>query len=165
MISCLKAVLLCGGESGRMGSPTHLLSFNHRPLYQHLLDQIKHTSTTIQEFVISVHGEEQVSAIKELITVLQDGNNERIGPAAGLLAAHRHDDKAHWLVLACDYPRSRHWDLQKLPGEFEEPVTSFRNTDGFVEPLIGVGSPRALQYLEESVQHGPLSSGRAVKEL
>lgn len=171
----LKALVLAGGESQRMGSPKHLLPFlEGKPLYAHLIDQLRRSSSEIQDTAMSVHDVKEGEKLEEIcgnlgVDLLYDHNEsevkERIGPAAGLLAAHRHDPMAHWLVLACDYPLIQSMQLRDLLLEFEEPVTCFRNRDGFVEPLIGIWSPLALRHLAENVSRGKTGPSYSVKEM
>ncbi|KAJ9263935.1 hypothetical protein DTO212C5_7353 [Paecilomyces variotii] len=88
-----------------------------------------------------------------------------IGPAAGLLAAHHHDLESSWLIVACDYPLLPISPLQQLLHEFEEPVTCFRNSAGYCEPLLAVWSPGALQRLQQNVLRGKCGPSFVVKEL
>ena len=93
------------------------------------------------------------------------GVNQHIGPAGGLLAAHCHDPNAYWAVSACDYPLITASDLLHLANEYEDPVTAFQNSDGFLEPLMAIWSPAALQALQADVSNGQLSPTSTVDRL
>lgn len=86
-----------------------------------------------------------------------------IGPAAGLLAAHRHDRTATWLVAACDYPLLTTATFLQLRQEASDGMACFQNRDGFCEPLLGIWTPCALRILKRNVQKGVLGP-RAVVE-
>ena len=91
-----------------------------------------------------------------------------IGPAAGLLSAHRQDPSATWLVVACDYPFLTTAALQSLREESESsrvPVTCFSNAEGFNEPLLAIWTPDALHYLQKNVEQGILGPSAVVKRL
>lgn len=96
-----------------------------------------------------------------------------VGPVAGLLAAHRVDPTAHWLVTGCDYPLLETATLEQLrlshdPGTF---ISCFQNEEEFYEPLLAIWSSKALQRLDDiakSAKHsnrklGPSSAIRAFR--
>ncbi len=88
-----------------------------------------------------------------------------IGPAAGLLAAHRQDPTATWLVAACDYPLLTSAALWQLRQEASGELTCFQNTDGFYEPLLAIWTPGALQNLQQNVRKGILGPRAVVEQL
>jgi molybdopterin-guanine dinucleotide biosynthesis protein A len=49
--------------------------------------------------------------------------------------------------------------------EFKAPVTCFVNASGFVEPLIGIWCPEALERLGENVRDGRKGLDAVVEEL
>lgn len=97
----------------------------------------------------------------------EDKHKDRtdIGPAAGLLAAHRQDPTATWLVSACDYPLLTPAALWQLRHEASGELTCFQNSDGFYEPLLGIWTPGALQDLYRNVQKGILGPRAVVEQL
>lgn len=92
--------------------------------------------------------------------------SEDIGPAAGLLAAYCAHPTANWLVTACDFPLLEALALRQLLEEFDTPLTCYLNSEGFVEPLLAIWSPEALQQLQGNVvkgQYGPRFVAEQVK--
>lgn len=79
------------------------------------------------------------------------------GPAAGLLAAWRHDPSAAWLVLACDMPGLSPSILEALvvardPGRGG---TAWRSAEGGLpEPLCAIWEPVTLARLAALVAEG-----------
>ncbi|PGH07062.1 hypothetical protein AJ80_08075 [Polytolypa hystricis UAMH7299] len=182
----LKPILLAGGQSSRMGRPKHLLPFiDGQPLYMHLLKLLKLACPASETIYMSLrdtaqqveHSPKGSSASQKErgnfnIQFIYDGNGDErsyqqtdIGPASGLIAAHHHNPTAHWLVVACDFPLLTLQALQQLHTSFEEPVTCFRNRDGYCEPLLGIWGPEALRKLENNVAHGITGPSFTVKEL
>lgn len=165
----LRLLLLAGGQSTRMGRDKFLLSVFGRPLYKHLLDELLQAFPKAESAHMSFHDKHQVETAKlesdSKIGVILDSDTEWLGPAAGLLAAHRSDPTAYWAVIACDYPLMSHSELVRLLDGFQEPVTCFQNPDGFVEPLIGIWSPTALSTLKKNVTKGQLSPSNSFKQL
>lgn len=154
-----------------MGSPKHLLVYpTNEPLFLDLFSRIRESCGYIPCF-ISLRDEEQARAVEghgrdmDIEVIIDDPAQAHIGPAAGLLAAHRRDPAVHWLVVACDYPLLPARAIKMLCSNFEEPVTCFMNDEGWCEPLLGIWSPTALQELETNVdagRTGPISTVKAL---
>jgi molybdopterin-guanine dinucleotide biosynthesis protein A len=179
-MSNLKTLLLAGGQSSRMGTPKHMLPLpsTGQPLYQHLIRIIHASAPNTQTIYISIAAtSSQDSALQSGVysfptgtreqniglVKIADDSTEEIGPAAGLLAAHRHDPDANWLVVACDFPLLEAGALQQLREAFEPPVTCFVNGEGFAEPLLAIWTPDALRKLAENVGAGRCGPSWTVK--
>ena len=136
-----------------MGSPKHLLlDVNQHPLYIRTLSIIRSALPDTVDICISIRDARQMNEFgssKDLGIhfVMDPCLPSSIGPAAGLLAAHAYDPHAHWLVIACDYPLITSETLRQLLDEYREPVTCFQNNQGWVEPLLAIWSPVALEAL------------------
>jgi molybdenum cofactor guanylyltransferase len=48
---------------------------------------------------------------------------------------------------------------------FEEPDTCMMNVDGFGEPLVGIWSPKAVQYLKSNLDKGITGPSKPILEL
>jgi molybdopterin-guanine dinucleotide biosynthesis protein A len=94
-----------------------------------------------------------------------DEQEEDIGAASGLLAAHSTHPDAKWLVLTCDYPLLPPPALQQLILEYQNPVTCFVNESGFTEPLISIWDSEALEKLKLNVKNGRYSLDGVIKEI
>jgi molybdopterin-guanine dinucleotide biosynthesis protein A len=104
---------------------------------------------------------EDISRINQMHATENDG----FGVAAGLPSAYIHSPSPYWLVVACDYPLLTLPSLQQLQIDYQEPATCFVNPEGFLEPLLGVWSPIALQALQDNVRNGKTGPRRVMKEL
>ncbi|KAF3002543.1 hypothetical protein E8E13_007462 [Curvularia kusanoi] len=177
-----KTLILAGGQSSRMGTPKHLLPLpsTMQPLYQHLIRVVHAAAPETEVIYLSIADSSKLddtlrSGTYTLSTnagptniklvKIPDRSPRDIGPAAGLLAAHRYDPDANWLVVACDFPLLEPAALQQLKMAFEEPVTCFTNKQGFCEPFLAIWSPHALQSLSESVDTGRTGPSYTVKHL
>ncbi|KAH7018596.1 MobA-like NTP transferase domain-containing protein [Microdochium trichocladiopsis] len=183
------AVVLAGGRSTRMGLPKHLLKLpDGCPLYKFHFELIQEACPTISRIYISLasdsHMDEELrntvcnphitSAAGLEFGVLWDEESplddqkevkESGGPAKGLLAAWRLRPRETWLVVACDYPRLTADAIQYLFTVYVPPVTYFRNSAYFSEPLISIWSPQALERLARNVEAGMGGPSRTIKEL
>ena len=157
----LNCILLCGGQSSRMGCPKYAMLLDGKSAATRLVDRIREAHPSAETIYISLHDRSQ--SVDSLdgngFYYLYDEQDRTLpdsyaGPAAGLLAAYHLDRTAHWLVVACDYPLISAADLRQLIENYESPITCFENAQGWPEPLLAVWSPAALQNLEENVCRG-----------
>lgn len=94
-----------------------------------------------------------------------DEQEEDIGSAAGLLAAHSLHPDTKWLVLSCEYPFLPPPALQQLILEYQSPVTCFVNEAGLAKPLVAIWDSEALEKLREGVKSGKSELNGVVEEM
>jgi len=169
----LKPLLLAGGQSSRMGSAKFKMPFTDgKPLFWHLIQRLQEACPHITTLYMSLHDPAQLSGVElpsdtpiEMVYDEDDNSDfsDSVGPAAGLLAAHKKDPSATWLVLACDYPLMNVSELVRLLEAYQEPLTCFENAEGWSEPLVSIWGPEALKQLESNVRNGRLGPKNVVK--
>lgn len=196
-MATLKPLLLAGGRSSRMGTRKELLCIeDNEPMYKRLISVLHDTCPESDTVYISLRDRSAAQALYEYgdvpcphgdmlelnargstinVRVIHDnddgnpqGENADIGPAAGLLSAHRHDPSATWLVVACDYPFLTTAALKSLRQKSKSSrasVTCFTNAEGFNEPLLAIWTTDALHTLQENVEQGILGPSAVVKRL
>lgn len=166
-------LVLAGGKSSRMGEPKHLLKTQAgKTLLQHTVDLLRISFDTKVPVYVSIAQESPLesfmdyngSSVKLIFDEASNDTERSSGPACGLLAAHHQDPEATWMVLACDYPLLSGDALKLLAKQYELPVTCFRNESGFIEPLIGIWSPPALEAMEKNIAEGRYSLARVVEQ-
>ncbi|KAL4931463.1 molybdenum cofactor guanylyltransferase [Aspergillus undulatus] len=186
-------LLLAGGRSSRMGSRKELLCLtNDIPIYEQQLLRLHRAFPDTQIFLslptpralAEITTNPRVEHLTQntlrlghqsssiLVEGIYDHSDEPlesaetgIGPAAGLLAAHRRDRSATWLVVACDYPFFDIAAINHLSDRATGDATCFENEEGIYEPLLGVWTPPALKLLEENVNKGILGPKSVVLKL
>ncbi|MBI5866277.1 MAG: molybdenum cofactor guanylyltransferase [Planctomycetes bacterium] len=139
----LRACILIGGASTRMGTPKHLLEFAGAT-------QIERLIQTIRPFVRQVYisGRGRVPKSLSCVPRLPDPPGVR-GPIAGLDAAFSTHPRSAWLLCACDMPRidqpAIEWLIsQRAPGVI---AVIPRTTGGQVEPLLAVYESNARKFV------------------
>lgn len=146
----LTGLVLCGGQSLRMGTDKGLLQSGGKTWAQDTADKISALQLPV---LISVHPSQQ----DRYITVFPE--NQLItdslplrGPLAGLLTAHQYQPHNDWLVCACDLPHMTISILQQL----QQAYTDFSEYDCFVfrnqgewEPLCGIYTAKSLQKIKK----------------
>ena len=143
----LRAGILIGGKSSRMGQPKHLISFRGQTW-------LEYQYSLLSGFADSVIllGEGEVPASLNNLVRVPDSPG-RAGPLAGMLAAMNWDRDSDWLFVACDMPlittESIQWLLDnRTPGFWALMPQSA--VDGHVEPLFSWFSRRMRSRLLRS---------------
>lgn len=155
-------VILCGGNSRRMGRDKGLILENGVPWALHVYQKLSHLVSPV---VLSINATQQESYrpffSKEVLitdTAYADVN----GPVKGLLSVFRWYRKHHFLVVPCDMPRLDEKTFQLLLSSFEDVYPSSHGvvakTDTRLQPLCGIYGRNALTILETQYGQGALQN-------
>ncbi len=143
----VRACLLIGGRSSRMGHPKHLIrGRNGQTWVEHTVDLL---SPFVDEVVLSGKGD-----VPATVAHLQRISDlpEVAGPLTGILSAMRWQPDSCWLLIACDMPNitteALAWLLASRTPESHGIVPRLHD-DGFVEPLLALYESEARIYFEE----------------
>lgn len=155
----MKALLLIGGKSTRMGTDKSDLIFRDGLTQKQRGIQL--LSSVCDEVFISVRDED--AAAQESHPTLVDAFGP-IGPLGAIATAQQSDPTATWLILACDLPLLEEEHLQTLINarDTAKDATYFVSaTDAaFPEPLCTIWEPSSATAVAAAVTDGrrcPLS--------
>ncbi|KAF4898446.1 hypothetical protein CGCF415_v007168 [Colletotrichum fructicola] len=190
-LPAMRPLLLAGGKSTRMGTPTHLLRMpDGTPLYQRQLQLLRAIFPEPQTIYISLAPESETDEYLDgLLSAESDETSENgdspkeprvkilrdeppaekpryaAGPAAGLLSAYRYDPWANWVVVTCEYPLLPPDAIYHLMYKRDSvPVTCYQSMDGSCEPLLAIWAPAAMSRLAERVARGHPCPSEAARE-
>lgn len=96
MFERIKAIVLAGGHSVRMGSDKGNLVYHRKPQKYHTADLLK--SLGIKTFISQRKDQSQTAGYQYIIDI-----HDSIGPMGGLASAFDYS-LSPWLLVACDYP-------------------------------------------------------------
>jgi len=148
----IKAVVLVGGGSRRMGRPKQTLLRGGRTL-------VEISAAAVEGFVdrIVLAGEGPVPPILESLRRLSDPP-DAAGPLGGILAAMRWAPDAAWIVVACDMPLIRPQAVEWLVSLRSPGVWAVlpRTNEGRVEPLFALYETQMKDVLERRAVEGRL---------
>ncbi len=150
----LRACLLIGGRSSRMGRPKHLIRGENG------LTWIENTVNLLQPFTqkIVISGRGDVPASLDSLVRIADVPDVQ-GPLTGILAAMRWKPDSCWLLLACDMPQitseALEWLLESRRPDSWGTLPRLKE-DGFYEPLLALYEPQSKRYFEELYSSGCL---------
>ncbi len=145
----MKALILVGGRSSRMGTDKSTLVYNdHLPQRQYLYNLLK---TRCEAVFLSCRAN-QLPELTDFDT-LPDKYTD-IGPLGAILTAFEFDDSSAWLVVACDMPFVDGNCIDFLT-ENRNPTkagTVFQNPESQLpEPLIGIWESSIFDKIKTNV--------------
>lgn len=150
--------ILIGGKSSRMGSPKQLLRLAGNTLGNVVTTALRSCSAISSVVAL---GAGTLPESPDRFVRLPDAPGF-VGPCAGLIAAHRWDPGAAWIVAACDHPWLRTEDIHWL-ASLRRPGTWAvipRQEDGHPCPTLALYEPQGLAALERHAMEDPQRMGR-----
>jgi molybdenum cofactor guanylyltransferase len=154
----MTGLILCGGQSARMGSDKGLLKMAGSTWAAHAVATLEKTGLPV---FLSVNAQQYavyagIFTADRLIT--DDAGIDVRGPLIGLLSAHLHFPKQDLLVLACDMPLVEFALLQQLMNQqLRHPANaSVFSYNGVLQPLCGIYSAAGLAAILQWQQSGQL---------
>jgi molybdenum cofactor guanylyltransferase len=144
-------VVLCGGQSSRMGSDKGLLMLNDKTWTQKAIDTLRNFQIPI---VISVNKNQyqDYSIIFLVDTLIPDDRSLQLhGPLCGLLSVHLKYPEEDLLILACDMPLIDTEHIKQLLSKYNtETADAFiYSNDGEPEPMPGIYGSKGLKYVHQ----------------
>lgn len=130
------AVVVCGGQSSRMGSDKSMLVYHRQPQWQYLYGML---SSLCSEVYLSVNAN-QVKILPQELPLLEDHPAYRNkGPMAALLTAFDRLPERDILFVGCDYPFLQQTELERfLKFTIEAPTAAafYNQQQNLYEPLL-----------------------------
>ena len=128
------ALVLCGGQSSRMGNDKSMLQYHNKPQRYYLYDMLQPLCKSV---FISCN-EAQANNIKAGYTFIKDekafGN---IGPMTALLTAFSQHPNKNILLIGCDYPFLKAGELQIFSNQCKKlPVAFYNKEENIYEPML-----------------------------
>ena len=156
----MTGVVLCGGQSSRMGTDKGLLPSSDTSWAGIAADKIMATGIPV---VFSINAPQRaVYAIRfpEIFMIVDQEGLPIKGPAVGILSVHLQFPSEDLLVLACDMPMMETDLLQTIIGAASSQPGSdiyiFENKNEW-EPLCGLYTAGALDSIYKRLQQGILT--------
>ncbi|MEZ5048772.1 MAG: NTP transferase domain-containing protein [Saprospiraceae bacterium] len=144
-IPSIKALILAGGESRRMGTDKSQINYHGKPQEQYLLELCEEQS--IMAYLSKNSIQDSNNHNQESIIVDRFNN---FGPLSGILSAFAEYPDYAWLVMACDLPHLDKTTIARLikernPSKY---ASCYQRPDNeFPEPLITIYEPRSYQRI------------------
>ncbi len=155
--SNLISVILCGGQSKRMGSDKGLLNHNGKPWAVCMAEKLKKANLTV---VVSIN-ETQQEGYQKIFpdTPLLVDHLPIDGPLDGLLSVHRNIPERDILLMACDLIDMQAETIQTLINTYQENPTHdyyVYQQNGFTQPFCAIYTAKGLANVYKEFEENNL---------
>lgn len=121
----------------------------------------------VEQFFVSVRSDQLDDRLRGAYPLIVDDQAD-LGPAGGLLAAHRRFDDVAWIVVAVDMPGLDAPTIRDLveSRNARRAATAYRSPiDGCVEPLCAIYEPATLaRFAQQAAAGHDLSPRRLLSD-
>jgi molybdopterin-guanine dinucleotide biosynthesis protein A len=144
----LYGLVVCGGQSTRMGTDKSLIDYHGKPQRYYVYEMLE----WICDKVFISCNSAQVSTINTSYAMLTDlPQYENIGPMAALLTAFNYYPNQDFLIVGCDYPYLTTKDLKEFSRSLDqEKIASafYNQKNSMYEPLLGWYSQKSKSVIQ-----------------
>jgi len=154
----IKALVLAGGESVRMGTDKGDLIYHKKAQKFHVADMLN--SLGLETYISVKDAIEPHDAY-----VFLPDNYCSIGPMGGILTAFENDCTA-WLIIGCDYPLLEKSQIEKLlqARNKSNNATVYQNKiSGHLIPTLAIYEPKIYPLLKKAQTLGNYSLSRVLQ--
>jgi len=143
-------IILCGGQSSRMGTDKGLLKQEAKTWAQTAMEKLSVLQIPIQISVNRQQQEEYAKVFPQELLIVDNAATDIRGPLLGVLSAHLQNPGKDLFLLACDLPLMDTNLLKELYALYQQSkkydVYIFSNNKE-PEPLCGIYTAIALQKI------------------
>jgi len=155
----MTSIVLCGGQSTRMGADKGLLPSAKGTWAQTAIDKMIALPFSVALSVNTSQYRDYASIFPVIELITDSPGLPLAGPLLGLLTIHQQKPTEDLLILACDMPLIQSLHLQHLVDQYQRhhgfDAYVFTN-DGAFEPLCGLYTAQGLSVLMNRLDHGGL---------
>jgi len=152
-------IILCGGQSSRMGSDKGLLTINEKTWTQTALEKLASLDIPIKISINSSQYPAYNSEFSSVELIVDDASLHLKGPLLGVINCHLKYPSEDLFILACDMPLMEMTLLNELYSQYQRQSNAgafvFTN-NGEWEPLCGIYTASALAHIVSLLQSGQL---------
>jgi len=153
-------VILCGGQSSRMGTDKGMIKLHANTWAQTAVDKMANLNLEVVLSVNAIQHNDYLTVFTESQLVKDNDELKLKGPLAGVLSVHLQYPEQDLFVLACDMPLMETAVLSVLLSmELKEPgAAAFVYTnEGEPEPLCAIYKASGLAHINDLLQTGQLT--------
>ena len=148
-------VVVCGGNSARMGTDKSMLQYYAKPQRYHVYDMLQ---PFCEKVFISCNAAQVNSIVSGYDFIEDDAAFENIGPMAALLTACAKFPGRNLLLIGCDYPFLTAGELQRFTNLCKDAPAGFYNEEANIyEPILAWYPSISFEILEGMHKAGQFS--------
>ena len=155
-------IILCGGQSRRMGQDKGSMLINDKPMIKHILSTLNHQ---INEAIIVLNDEKRISKYREFINPSEytytikfcEDKIKNKGPMPGIMTGLDNIENDYALILPCDSPYVSKKYIEAIFNEIENeyhaivPYHDINNKLKTSEPLHSIYNKNIIPEIERLV--------------
>jgi molybdopterin-guanine dinucleotide biosynthesis protein A len=153
-------VVLCGGQSSRMGEDKGLLQQTGKSFAQTARDKLETLGLRVIVSINKSQEQEYSLIFPPEMLIIDEEPGDAKGPLLGIVSCHLHHKAEDLFVLACDLPLMDRELLRVLAKKYYQfpgaSVYLFAN-NGEPEPLCGIYTAQALSSVQDMLEKGNLT--------
>jgi molybdopterin-guanine dinucleotide biosynthesis protein A/nucleoside-triphosphatase THEP1 len=153
----ITGVVLCGGQSVRMGRDKALIRYHSVEQYLYVTQLLK---PFCDDVVISCNTMQQNNFSQDYTKITDNATFNNAGPMTGVLSVLEQLKNQSLLVVGCDYPYLNNADIKALIDARDEQsdVVCYHHPDSdFDEPLVAIYEKQCAPLLLQFFQKGQTS--------
>lgn len=159
----VKGIVLCGGQSVRMGRDKAFIAYTSLPQFARVSSML---SLLVNDVVISCNTAQKTMLSPFYQAIPDNATWLNAGPLTGILSVLEHGVESPILVIGCDYPHLALADMKALLSERSsayDAVCFHNEASGFEEPLLAVYEPSCFNLMREAYHSGNTSLQQFLK--
>lgn len=152
-------IILCGGQSLRMGSDKGLLKLEAKTWAQTAIDKMAAINIPVKISVNNNQYPEYATIFSKDNLIADDTSLPLGGPLLGVLSSHVQDPTEDLIVLGCDLPLMESSLLKELYIQYQQQHLAdayIYTNDGEPEPLCGIYTAKGLSIILTMLNNGEL---------
>lgn len=156
-------MVLCGGQSVRMGRDKAFIQYHTKEQYAHVADIMR---MFCKDVFISCNTQQEAKILEHYQTILDNATFANAGPMTGVLSAFNQLPHSSLLVVGCDYPYFTEADMKALVDARDNSfdVVCYHNPEsGFDEPLLAIYEKQCAPLLLDFYTNGNTSLQQFLK--
>jgi len=160
----LYGLVVCGGQSSRMGTDKSLIDYHGKPQRYYVYEMLEWICDKV---FISCNSTQANSIIAPYATLTDLPQYENVGPMAALLTAFNYYPHHDFLIAGCDYPYVTTKDLKEFFRSIdqEKPASAFYNQENeMYEPLLAWYSHKSKNEIQRMYSNNEFSLQHFLKE-
>jgi molybdopterin-guanine dinucleotide biosynthesis protein A len=157
-------VVVCGGNSSRMGTDKSLLVYHQIPQYQYVHDLL---APITQKVLLSCHAHQFESIDVGMPKIVDLAQYAGHGPIAAVLTAMYAAPDQDLLIVGCDYPFLEAKDLSLFMNSIQRDslAAAFYNNQDIYEPMLAWFSKNAAPLLQAFFENKQYSLQKLLREI
>ncbi len=175
MINMKSVILLCGGQSRRMGQDKGSMKIMNKPMINHILDSL---NNIINEVIIVLNNKDKINKYKKIINQnnytfqiqFTEDEIKNKGPLSGIQTGLKNISSNYALVLPCDTPFITKKHINNIFNQLDNnynciiPYHDDKNKLKTTEPLHGIYNKNLIPKIEEQLKSNILSLKKLIEK-